>query len=69
MRLPPPSSAAISRMEQALQWFGWLEAINSKIVWLRASGKRWKDICWAAGLLALPRTSIGSTGCVSSRGG
>ncbi|MGE0854432.1 MAG: DUF6362 family protein [Geminicoccaceae bacterium] len=50
MRLPPPSAAAISRMEQALSWFAWLEPIDSKIVWLRVSGKRWKEICWAVGL-------------------
>jgi hypothetical protein len=50
MRLPPPSAAAIDRMEQALEWFAWLEAIDSRIVWKRASGKRWKEICWEVGL-------------------
>ena len=50
MRLPPPSAAAIDRMEQALQWFAWLEPVDSKIAWLRAGGMRWKDVCWRVGL-------------------
>ena len=50
MRLPPPSPAAISRMEEALGWLRWLETIDAKIVWLRASGERWKSICWNVGL-------------------
>lgn len=37
-------------MKQTLEWFAWLEAIDSKIVWMRACGKRWKEICWAVGL-------------------
>ncbi|MFN4018350.1 MAG: DUF6362 family protein [Reyranella sp.] len=50
MRLPPPSAAAIDRMEEVLQWFAWLEPMDSKIVWLRAGGMRWKDVCWRVGL-------------------
>jgi hypothetical protein len=50
MRLPPPSAAAISRMEAALCWMPWLEPADAKIVWLRASGTRWKEICWTVGL-------------------
>ena len=50
MRPPPPSAAAISRMEQTLGWTPWLEPIDAKIAWLRASGTRWKDICWEVGL-------------------
>ena len=50
MRLPPPSAAAISRMQEALGWIVWIEPINSKIAWLRASGTRWKEICLAVGL-------------------
>ena len=50
MRLPPPSPAAISRMEEALGWLPWLEPIDAKIVWRRASGERWKSICWKVGL-------------------
>ena len=50
MRPPPPSAAAISRMEQTLGWMPWLEPVDAKIVWLRASGTRWKEICWEVGL-------------------
>ena len=50
MRLPPPSPGAISRMEEALTWLRWLEPIDAKIVWGRASGERWKSICWRVGL-------------------
>ena len=50
MRLPPPSAAAISRMEATLGWMPWLEPVDAKIAWLRASGTRWKEICWEVGL-------------------
>jgi hypothetical protein len=50
MRLPPPSPAAIDRMEETLAWSAWLEPIDSKIAWMRANGTRWKEICWAVGL-------------------
>ena len=50
MRPPPPSAAAISRMEATLGWMPWLEPIDAKIAWLRASGTRWKEICWEVGL-------------------
>jgi hypothetical protein len=48
--LPPPPAAAISRMEATLSWMPWLEPIDAKIAWLRASGTRWKEICWEVGL-------------------
>ena len=50
MRPPPPSAASISRMEATLGWMPWLEPIDAKIAWLRASGTRWKEICWEVGL-------------------
>jgi hypothetical protein len=50
LRLPPPSAAAISRMEEALGWLHWLEPLDTKIVWLRSSGDRWKGICFKLGL-------------------
>jgi len=50
MRLPPPSAEAITRMEQTLEWLRWLDAADAKIVWLRATGERWKTICWKVGL-------------------
>ena len=50
MRLPPPSAAAISRMEETLSWTVGLDPIDGKIIWLRAGGERWKTICWKVGL-------------------
>ena len=50
MRVPPPSAAAISRMDAALPWLLWLAPLDAKIVWRRASGERWKSICWSVGL-------------------
>ncbi len=37
-------------MEETLDWLKWLEPIHRKIVWLRASGERWKTVCWKVGL-------------------
>ncbi len=45
-----PSPAAISRMEETLDWTMGLDPIDGKIVWLRAYGVRWKTICWTVGL-------------------
>lgn len=50
LRLPPPAPDAISRMEEALGWLAWLEPVDAKIVWLRASDERWKTICRSVGL-------------------
>lgn len=50
MRRPPPSPAAIARMEETLNWTAGLDPIDGKIVWLRASGMPWKAICWTIGL-------------------
>lgn len=50
MRLPPPSAAAIDRMEQALEWMKWLEPEDSRLVWMRAERHPWKAICWRFGL-------------------
>ena len=45
-----PSPQAISRMEETLTWTACLEPIDGKIVWLRAYGTRWKEVCWTVGL-------------------
>jgi hypothetical protein len=50
LRRGPPSAAAITRMDEAMIWLAWLETIDTRIVWLRASGERWKTICWKVGL-------------------
>lgn len=41
MRLPPPSQAATSRMEETLGWLCWLKAEQAKLVG-RAEGTPWK---------------------------
>lgn len=39
-----------SRMDAALPWLLWLAPLDAEIVWRRASGERWKSICWSVGL-------------------
>lgn len=50
LRRGPPSPVAIDRMDETLAWLSWLDPAEAKIVWLRASGERWKAICWKVGL-------------------
>jgi hypothetical protein len=50
LRLPPPSPAAITRMEQTLTWLRWLEPEDAKLVWTRADRTPWKAICWQFGI-------------------
>ena len=50
MRLPSPSAAAISRMEETLAWLRWLEAEDAKLVWARSDRTPWKAICWQFGI-------------------
>ena len=45
-----PSPKAISRMEETLTWTACLEPMDGRIVWMKAHGERWKEICWAVGL-------------------
>jgi hypothetical protein len=37
-------------MEETLGWLNWLEPTDRKVIWLRASGERWKTVCWKVGL-------------------
>jgi hypothetical protein len=50
MRLPPPSTAAITRMEETLGWLRWLEGEDAKLVWTRADRSPWKAICCRFGI-------------------
>ena len=50
LRRPWPSPASIDRMDETISWLRWLEPDVAKIVWLRASGNRWKSICVEVGL-------------------
>ncbi|SET17137.1 hypothetical protein SAMN04488119_10312 [Oceanicella actignis] len=45
-----PSPQAISRMEETLSWTVGLDPVDGKIVWLRAYGYRWREVCRAVGL-------------------
>lgn len=50
LRLPPPSSDAITRMDEAMEWLRWLEPDDAKLVWRRAERRRWKAICVEFGM-------------------
>lgn len=50
MRMPPPSTEAITRMEQSLEWLRWLEGDDAKLVWARSEGMPWKQICCRFGI-------------------
>jgi hypothetical protein len=37
-------------MDEALRWLRWLELDETRLVWLRAEGVRWKLICARFGI-------------------
>ncbi len=41
----PPDPAAIDRMEETMGWVPWLAEDDRHLVWMRAEGYRWRDIC------------------------
>lgn len=46
LQLGPPSSAAISRMEETLSWIFWIDdETERRIIWLRAARVKWRPIC------------------------
>lgn len=44
-----PSASDIQRMEECLDWLRWLAPDDARIVWMRAEGHRWRQVCIAAG--------------------
>jgi len=44
VRLGPASPKAIDRMDETIRWLRWLEPDETRLVWLRAEGVRWKLI-------------------------
>ncbi|MDO5604179.1 MAG: DUF6362 family protein [Paracoccus sp. (in: a-proteobacteria)] len=46
-----PSPAEIQRMEDCLTWLRWLEPDDARIVWMRAGGCRWKQVCYRVGVV------------------
>jgi hypothetical protein len=50
MRLPPPSTAAITRMEEVITWNRFLERDDAHLIWARAEGAPWKALCHRFGM-------------------
>jgi hypothetical protein len=50
LRLPPPSTAAITRMEEAITWNSFLQPDEAHLLWARAEGLAWKGICYRFGI-------------------
>nr|CRH06158.1 conserved protein of unknown function [Candidatus Magnetococcus massalia] len=44
VRLGPPTPDAIDRMDEVMEWLGWLEPDDVRLLWLRAERVRWKLI-------------------------
>ena len=50
IRLGPPTAAAITRMDETLEWLRWLaDPEEVRIVWARACGLPWKLLCYRFG--------------------
>lgn len=50
MRRPRPGPRQITEAEEAMLWLRWLEKDDAGLVWLRANGKPWKQICRELGI-------------------
>ena len=46
-----PSAAAITRMEECFDWLMLIHPEDARIVWLRADGMRWRQVCIRAGVV------------------
>ncbi|HMT45498.1 MAG TPA: DUF6362 family protein [Novosphingobium sp.] len=44
-----PSAAAISRMEECIDWLRLVDGEDARIIWLKAEGVQWRHICIRAG--------------------
>lgn len=44
-----PSAAEIQRMEECIDWLRFIGPEDARIVWLRAEGWRWRQVCIQAG--------------------
>jgi hypothetical protein len=44
-----PSAADIKKMEECIDWLRFLHPDDARIVWLRAEGRRWREVCIQAG--------------------
>jgi hypothetical protein len=46
-----PSAADIQKMEDCIAWLHLLDPEDARIVWLRAEGVRWRQVCYRAGVV------------------
>ena len=69
MRLPPPSSAEISRMEEAITWNRFLEPDHAHLMWARAEGHGGRSCATGSGSAGRRPTGGGNMRSVSSSGG
>ena len=46
-----PSARDIQRMEDCIGWLAYLAPEDARIVWLRAEGVRWRQVCIRAGVV------------------
>lgn len=46
-----PNAAEIARMEECLEWLRFVSPEDAKIVWLRAEGRRWRQVGIAVGVV------------------
>lgn len=44
-----PSAAAISRMEECIDWLRLVDGEDARIIWLKAEGVQWRHICIRSG--------------------
>jgi hypothetical protein len=44
-----PSPAAISRLEETMDWVLWISEEERHLVWARAARVPWKRLCWQLG--------------------
>ena len=45
-----PSASDIQDMEECIEWLAWLKPDDARIVWMRAEGARWRQVCWRVGI-------------------
>ncbi len=50
MKRPLPSPRMITEADEAMLWLRWLDKEIGQILWLRASRKPWKLVCWEIGI-------------------
>ncbi len=44
-----PSPRDIAEMEECFDWLGLVSPEDARIIWMRAEGRRWREVCIEAG--------------------